>query len=54
MTILRKPRSYPSSNWGWHRYYVNRFNKSQHKDAGYLADLYLLYHLAFGEERIPA
>lgn len=47
-------KRYPSSNLGWHRYYVSRFNKTGSKDAGLLADLYLLFHLAFGDERIPA
>ena len=45
---------FPNSNWGWHRYYVNRFNKTQHPDAAYLATLYFLFHLAFGDQIVPA
>ena len=47
-------KRYPSTNWGWHRYYVNRFNKNQHPDAEYLANLYYLFHLAFGDRIVPA
>lgn len=48
-----KPHS-PNTNWGWHRYYVNRFNRHQHPDAAYLACLYHLFHLAFSNAKIPA
>jgi hypothetical protein len=54
MTNKHKITRNPSSNWGWHEYYVNRFNKNESKDAAYLACLYLLFHMAFGDERIPA
>ncbi len=37
---------YPNTNLGWHKYYVNRFNRNQHPDAAYLACLYLFFHLA--------
>lgn len=43
---------WPNTNWGWHRYYVSRFNKTEHYHAEYLAMLYLLFHLAFDTERI--
>jgi hypothetical protein len=33
---------------------VRRFNKTGAAAALYLADLYLLFHLAFENERIPA
>lgn len=49
-----QPRGYPSTNLGWHDYYVRRFNLTQNPDAAYLACLYLMFHLAFGDERIPA
>lgn len=38
-------RSYPTSNLGWHKYYIRRFNKTEHPDACYLACLYLYFHL---------
>lgn len=38
---------FPNTRLGWHKYYVNRFNKSQHPDAEHLAMAYLLLHLAF-------
>lgn len=40
----------PNSRWGWHKYYVNRFNKNQHPDAEHLAMFYLMSHLAHEEE----
>lgn len=51
---MNKQSRLPNTNWGFHRYYVNRFNKNQNPDAEYLAMLYLFFHLAFGDERIPA
>lgn len=39
-------RNYPSTHLGWHKYYVNRFNRYEHPDAAYLACLYLFFHLA--------
>lgn len=47
-------KRYPNTNMGWHEYYVRRFNKTGAATSLYLADLYLLFHLAFGNERIPA
>lgn len=37
---------YPVSRMGWHKYYVNRFNKTQHPDAAILACWYMYLHLA--------
>lgn len=34
-----------ATNLGWHAYYVDRFNKTQHPDAEYLAMLYLFFAL---------
>lgn len=50
----RDPGRFPNSNWGWHRYYVNRYEKHRSQEALYLAMLYYLFYLAFGDERIPA
>jgi hypothetical protein len=38
-----------NSHIGWHRYYVARFNKSQHPDAALLAMYYLFLALRDGE-----
>lgn len=38
-----------NSNAGWHDYYVQRFNKTEHPDAAYLAMLYLFFALRDGE-----
>ena len=45
---------YPNTAWGWHRYYASRFNKNESPDAAYLAILNLFFHLAFGDEKVPA
>jgi hypothetical protein len=37
--------AFPTSYLGWHRYYVNRFNKTEHPDAAFLAMVYLFLHL---------
>lgn len=42
-----KQSRYPNTRLGWHKYYVARFNKTQHPDAEYQAMVYLLLHLAF-------
>lgn len=47
-------RRYPNTNLGWHKHYVRRFNKTEHPDAEYLACLYLFFHLAFENDKIPA
>lgn len=52
--MATKSSRLPSNAWGWHRYYVSRFNKTEHPDAAYLAMLNLFFHLAFGDERTPA
>jgi hypothetical protein len=44
----------PNTAWGWHRYYVNRFNRTATEEAEYLAILNLFFHLAFGDEKVPA
>lgn len=49
-----KRSRYPNTTLGWHKYYVRRFNKTQHPDAEYLACLYHFFHLAFGDAVIPA
>jgi hypothetical protein len=51
---LPSVKRWPNTNMGWHEYYVRWFNKIQAAAALYLADLYLLFHLAFGDERISA
>jgi hypothetical protein len=38
-----------NSNLGWHRYYVERFNKTESPDTCYLAMLYLFFALRDGE-----
>lgn len=45
---------YPNTNWGWHRYYADRFNKTEHKDTEYMAVMYLFFHLAFGDTCLAA
>lgn len=40
---------FPNSRLGWHKYYVNRYNRYGHPDAAYLAMVYLFLHLAFEE-----
>lgn len=47
----RRPRKIIAinTNAGWHDYYVQRFNKTQHPDAAYLAMLYLFFALRDGE-----
>ena len=42
-------KAYPCTNIGWYRYYVKRFNKTEHPDAANLACLFLLFHLADDE-----
>lgn len=37
-----------SDRLGWHKHYVERFNKTEKADAEHLAIWYLLLHLAFG------
>lgn len=48
------PKKWPNTNLGWHRYYVTRFNEYQDPEAGVMADVYLLYHLAFGDSPVQA
>lgn len=38
---------FPNTRLGWHKYYVNRFNKYHHPDADFMACYFLLLHLAF-------
>jgi len=45
---------FPNTNWGWHRFYVDRFNKTQSPAAEYLATMYLYMHLAFGDTLVAA
>lgn len=42
-------RKYPNTRIGWHKYYVNRFNKNRHPHAAELAMVYLFLHLASEE-----
>jgi hypothetical protein len=44
-----KTKKYPNTRLGWHKYYVNRFNKSGSWYAEWLALSYLMHYLAFGE-----
>ena len=37
----------PVTRLGWHKYYVNRFNRYGHPDQAYLAMVYLFLYLAF-------
>ena len=39
-------KNYPNDNMGWHKYYVNRFNRHRNPDAAYLAMVYLVLHLS--------
>lgn len=39
-------KSYPVNDLGWHKYYVNLFNRYQHPDAALLAMTYLFLHLS--------
>ena len=43
-------KKYPNTRLGWHKYYVNRFNKNGSWYAEWLALSYLMHYLAFGEE----
>ena len=47
-------RRYPSTSSGWYRYYERRFNKTECPDAMYLAQLNLLFFLAFGDDCVAA
>jgi hypothetical protein len=38
-----------STNLGWHLYYVERFNKTEHEDSAHLAMFYLFCALRDGE-----
>ncbi len=38
-----------NGNYGWHLYYVGRFNKTQHPDAALLAMYHLFLALRDGE-----
>jgi len=40
---------WPTTNLGWYKYYVVRFNKFQHPDAAHLAMFYLMCALRDGE-----
>lgn len=50
---LKRLSKYPagSDNFGWHKYYAERFNKTGRPDCAHLAIWYLLLHLALGEEQ---
>lgn len=50
---LKRLSKYPlgSDNYGWHKHYVQVFNKTGRAQAEHLAIWYLLLHLAFGEEQ---
>lgn len=39
---------------GWYRYYAAQYNKTQSEDAMYLAQLNLLFYLAFGNDVVAA
>ena len=41
---------YPTTRLGWHKYYVARFNKTEHWQAEQLAMWYLFLHLAFDDQ----
>lgn len=47
MTPTRHGKNKPISRMGWHRFYVNKFNKKPHPDTEQMALWYLLLHLAF-------
>ena len=42
-------KNYPTTHWGWHEYYVDRFNKLGLIDSCHLAMWYLLLCLRDGE-----
>lgn len=46
---MRHKIKFPSTYLGWHRYYVTRYNDTEHPDACYLAVLYLFFALREGE-----
>lgn len=46
--------AYPVFASGWYRYYAARYNKTQSPDAMYLAQINLLFFLAFGDDAVAA
>lgn len=47
---MKKPKGMPCTSLGWYRHYAKQFNKTESPGLMYLAQLNLLFYLAFGEE----